>query len=151
MVMWRHLWLSMRGPKIHGMEDHLIEQMKQYKGIGDFTEDFVEQSHQVGVRDELRTKNLKRTRAAISHSHWEWKRNSHSMIRAKEEIQNKFQQRKKRKMVAGEKKVQQKLNRDERRMGSLLAVESGQYKMVANYRMYNEVELDEDEDGEEEE
>ena len=53
-------------------------------------------------------------------------------------------------MVAGEKKVQQKLNRDERRMGSLLAVESGQYKMVANYRMYNEVELDEDEDGEEE-
>ena len=39
-------------------------------------------------------------------------------------------------------------------MGSLLAVESGQYKMVANYRMYNEVELDEDEedeaDGEEE-
>ena len=97
---------------------------------------------------------MKRTRAAISHSHWEWKRNSHSMIKAKEEIQNKFQQRKKRKMVAGEKKVQQKLNRDERRMGSLLAVESGQYKMVANYRMYNEVELDEDEedeaDGEEE-
>jgi hypothetical protein len=72
------------------------------------------------------------------------------MIRAKEEIERKFQQRKKRKMVAGEKKVQQKLNRDERRMGSLLAVESGQYKMVTNYRMYNEVELDEDEDEDDE-
>ena len=42
MIMWRNLRLSMRGPKIHGMEDHLIEQMKQYKGIGNFTEDFVE-------------------------------------------------------------------------------------------------------------
>ena len=144
LVMWRNLRLSMRGPKIHGMEDHLLEQMERFNGIGDFLEDFVEQSHQDGVRDELRTRNLKRSRAFISHSHWEWKRNQLSIIKAKEKINLKIRQRKKRKTVAGEKKVQAKLTRDERRMGSLLAVESGKYSMVASYKRYNEVELDDD-------
>ena len=42
LTMWRHLGLSMRGPKIHGLEDHLVEHMVHYKGIGDNCEDFLD-------------------------------------------------------------------------------------------------------------
>ena len=58
--LWRFLRLSMNGPKMHGMEDHLLAHMQRWKGIGDFCEDFVEQSHQIGVRDEIRTAGLDR-------------------------------------------------------------------------------------------
>ena len=91
----------------------------------------MEQSHQDGVRDELRTRHLKRSRAYISHSHWEWKRNQQSIIKAKERMDNKISKRKRRKTVSNNKKEEQKLKRDERRMGSLLAVESGQYSVIA--------------------
>ena len=36
----------------HAMEDHLLDQIIEFKGIGDFGdfgEDFVEQSHQDGI------------------------------------------------------------------------------------------------------
>jgi hypothetical protein len=42
------------------------------RGIGEFTEDFVEQAHQFGFRDEGRTRGLKDHAAkARSHSNWE--------------------------------------------------------------------------------
>ena len=34
--MWRYLRLSNKGPKIHGLGDHLIDQMEVYNGKGDF-------------------------------------------------------------------------------------------------------------------
>ena len=33
-------------PKIHGIEDHLLDQIIKYNGIGCFIEDFIEQAHQ---------------------------------------------------------------------------------------------------------
>ena len=86
MKLWRYLRLSMRGPKIHGVEDHLRDQMIHYNGIGDFFEDFVEQGHQTGVRDETRTRGLTRMKAFIAHSNWEIKRNRVEVISAKEEV-----------------------------------------------------------------
>ena len=38
------------------MEDHLLDHIKRWNGIGDFAEVFVEQGHQLGVRNEYRTK-----------------------------------------------------------------------------------------------
>ena len=73
--MWRYLRLSMKGPKIHGMEDHLLDQMIEYEGIGKFCEDFVEQAHQYGVKEEIRTRGLDRNKAFMSHSKWEWNGN----------------------------------------------------------------------------
>jgi hypothetical protein len=52
MLKWRDLWLSMKMPKIHGMEDHLIASMEQWNGIGNFLEDSVEQTHQFGMEEE---------------------------------------------------------------------------------------------------
>ena len=105
--MWRNLQLSMRGPKIHGMEDHLVEQMVHYDGIGDFTEDFVEQSHQHEVRDELRTIGLKRSRAFVSHSEWEWKRNQIGIEEARK-IMHEKTSKKKRKTGVVEKEKEEK-------------------------------------------
>ena len=44
-----YLKLSLNGPKVHGIEDHLCDQIEtfniQFNGIGGYAEDFVEQSH----------------------------------------------------------------------------------------------------------
>ena len=52
MVKWRDLRLSTDMLKIHGIEDHLVKQMRDFNGIGCFLEDFVEQAHQFGMRGE---------------------------------------------------------------------------------------------------
>ena len=73
MMKWRDLRLSTKMPKIHGLEDHLIPMMERWNGIGDFLEDFIEQAHQFGMKEEKRTANMRdRVRAANSHSKWEW-------------------------------------------------------------------------------
>ena len=38
-------------PKVHALVQHLLEQFKEYHGIGDFDEQFVERSHQSGKKD----------------------------------------------------------------------------------------------------
>ena len=55
--------------KIHEIEDHLLDQIKKYNGIGCFIEDFIEQAHQFGMLDEKRTANMRdRTKASFSSS-----------------------------------------------------------------------------------
>jgi hypothetical protein len=73
MLKWRDLGLSMKMSKIHALEDHLIATMEQWNEIGDFLEDFIEQAHQFGMKEEKRTANMiDRMTAANSHSEWEW-------------------------------------------------------------------------------
>ena len=50
---WRGLHISV-SPEVHAIEDHLSDQMLQFGGIGDVGEDFVEQSHQDGIKDQKR-------------------------------------------------------------------------------------------------
>jgi hypothetical protein len=73
MVKWRDLGMSMKMPKIHAVEDHLLWQMSLYLGIGDFVEDFIEQAHQIGRTEDNRTRSMRDRRlAAYSNSKWEW-------------------------------------------------------------------------------
>ena len=73
---WKDLRLSLNGPKWHAIEDHLIYLMEYWNGIGCFTEDHVEKSHQTGMLEEKRTGHmLNRERAAKTHSNNEWMRN----------------------------------------------------------------------------
>jgi hypothetical protein len=97
MLKWRDLWLSMKMPKIHGLEDHLAAMMEQWNGIGDFLEDFIEQVHQFGMKEEKRTANMRdRVRAANSHSKWEWADKMSSDVRiAKEEMTKKTSRKRK--------------------------------------------------------
>jgi hypothetical protein len=73
MLKWRDLGMSMKMPKIHAVEDHLLWQMALYVGMGDFVEDFIEQAHQIGRTEDIRTRNMRDRRlAALSNSKWEW-------------------------------------------------------------------------------
>ena len=55
MTCWPNLRLSTKMVKIHGIEDHLLDQIKDYGGIGDFIEDFIEQAHEFGMLDEKKS------------------------------------------------------------------------------------------------
>jgi hypothetical protein len=97
MLKWRDLRLSMKMPKIHGLEDHLVAMMERWNGIGDFLEDFIEQAHQFGMKEEKRTANMRdRVRAANSHSKWEWADKMSGDVRiAKEEMKQKTSRKRK--------------------------------------------------------
>jgi hypothetical protein len=56
--LWRGMDQSI-SPKVHAIEDHLVEQIVRLKGIGDLGEDFVEQSHQDGIIEEFQSKSAK--------------------------------------------------------------------------------------------
>ena len=127
MQMWRGLRLSMLGPKIHGLEDHLLDQVKRYKGIGDFAEDFVEQSHQFGVKDELRTRSMSRNRAFMSHVSWEYMSQNSAVLIAKDKMNNAIKKRKRKRRVELE---QSKEERDRIRIEKLDAIERGEYELM---------------------
>ena len=38
---WRNLRFSSKMPKLHGIEDHLLDHIIKYNGIGCFIEDFI--------------------------------------------------------------------------------------------------------------
>ena len=66
---WRNLRLSTKTVKIHGIEDHLLNQMMKYNKFGYFIEYFIEQTHQLGMIDERRTLNMRDwVKASIDHS-----------------------------------------------------------------------------------
>ena len=65
--LWKYLRFLMMAPKIHGIDDHLLEQMIRWDGIGEYAEDFIKQAHQFGVKEELRTRGMfSKTKTAIA-------------------------------------------------------------------------------------
>jgi len=115
MVKWRDLGLSMDMLKIHGLEDHLVPQMRLFKGIGCFIEDFIEQAHQFGMKEEKRTANMRdRKKAANSHSAWEHASHHAEVIAVKKESSARSK-RKLMKSSAEEKNVRNKIDREETR------------------------------------
>ena len=88
MRLWRGLGNSVT-PKVHAVEDHLLDQIRRLKGIGDLTEDFIEKSHQDGIIDHSRTKNsLTLDAKAKQHSKREHKRLLPSVLCVAEKVQN---------------------------------------------------------------
>ena len=55
---WKDLRLSLNGPKWHAIKDHLIYLMQKWLGIGCFTKDHVEKSHQTGMLEDKRTGHM---------------------------------------------------------------------------------------------
>ena len=134
--LWRDMNMSMQGIKIHGLEDHVVEQIDKWKAVGyaNFGEDFIEQGHQFGMKEERRTKGLTSRRlAAESHSKWEWQANDIKVINAKVELMEKTSRKRKAGVI--ERKLQSKEDREIKRRSSLQAVEYNQYSPVHNYRL----------------
>ena len=63
-----YLRLSIIGPKIHSLEDYLLEYTQKWNRIGDICKDFIEQSHQIGIKDKIRITGLDQYKAFILHS-----------------------------------------------------------------------------------
>ena len=132
--MWRYLRLSTRGTKLHGVEDHLEEQMSKEKGNGDYTGDFVEQAHQGGVQDEYRTKGLSRWKASNSHCNWETLRLKVGVIEAKGRVKKVSTRKRKRGEQDDTKQKRAKVIRDNKRKESLERMERGVHTMIDDFR-----------------
>ena len=66
---WGNLRLSAKTVIIHGIEDHLLDQIKKDNKIECFIEDFIEQSYQYGMIDEKITANIgDRVKKSINYS-----------------------------------------------------------------------------------
>jgi hypothetical protein len=59
-------------PKCHASEDHACDQLELLKGLADFCEDWVEQLHQLGLKNNRRTKTIRnRDRKYKLYTQWE--------------------------------------------------------------------------------
>jgi hypothetical protein len=59
-------------PKCHASEDHAYDQLELLKGLADFCEDWVEQLHQLGLKNNRRTKTIRnRDRKYKLYTQWE--------------------------------------------------------------------------------
>jgi hypothetical protein len=58
LAVWRMLQLSVT-PKSHGSEHHACDQLELLQGLADFCEDWVEQLHQLGLKNNRRTKGVR--------------------------------------------------------------------------------------------
>ena len=68
-------------PKIHGIEDHLLDQIIMYNGIRYFIEDFIEQVYQYGMLEEKKSANvIDRNKTAHNYSKMEMIRNDCKVI-----------------------------------------------------------------------
>ena len=77
MLCWRNLRFSSNIPKIHGIEDHVLDQIVKYNGIGCFIEYCIEQDHQYGMLEERKSANMRdRVKTAHNHSKMEMVRNN---------------------------------------------------------------------------
>ena len=81
MLCWRNLRFSSKMSKIHGIEDHLLDQIIKYNRIGCFIEDFIEQAHQYGMLEERKSANMRdREKTTHDHSKMEMIRNNGKVI-----------------------------------------------------------------------
>ena len=115
MIKWRDLLLSNDMLKIHGIEDHLVPQMKKFNGIGCFIEDFIEQAHQFGMLDESRTSNMRdRERAANCHCAWEEIGQNHKVINKRQEVSTRSRRNLKRNRLGERKQIDQNVKKEKK-------------------------------------
>jgi hypothetical protein len=87
LAVWRTLKLSVT-PKCHGSEHHAADQLEFLQGLVDFLccEDWVEQLHQLGSKNNRRTKGVRnRDRKCGLHTKWEQLSGNRNVQRTKVE------------------------------------------------------------------
>ena len=132
--MWRDLELNV-SPKLHILEDHLYMQLSTFKGLADYSEDFVEQAHQVGIREEARTFTMKdRDRIALIHCRNEHKRSLPSVKTIQAAVAEKSSRKRKQPVVTA--KERQKEERNIKRIATINKVET-ENQTYKNGRRHN--------------
>jgi hypothetical protein len=70
-AVWQIMELSVT-PKCHASEDHACDQLEFLKGLADFCEDWVEQLHQLGLKNNRRMKTIRnQDRKYKLYTQWE--------------------------------------------------------------------------------
>ena len=64
---WRALQFSMGKPKIHGLEDHIMTYLRRFRGLFEYTEEFVEKHHQKKKRNRDRTACMRSNKKSQVH------------------------------------------------------------------------------------
>jgi hypothetical protein len=83
---WQMLELSVT-PKCHGSEWHACDQLELPWGLVDSCEDWVEQLHQLGLKNNRRTKTTRdRDRKCKLRTHWEQLSGNRNVQRTKKEV-----------------------------------------------------------------
>ena len=106
-------------------------------------EDFVEQAHQTGVKDEKRAKGMKNIfDKAKAHNTWEARSNDMHVEEAKINMRSKTSRKKRRR---DERVAESKLSRDKLRASALKAVEDGDFDhslddMIKQFQFKNDEE-----------
>jgi hypothetical protein len=89
LAVWRILELSVT-PKAHAGEAHACDQLEFLKGLADFCEDWVEQLHQLGLKNNRRTKTIRnRDRKYRLYAKWEQLSGNRNVQKIKEEVHKK--------------------------------------------------------------
>jgi hypothetical protein len=91
LVVWRILQLSVT-PKCHGSEDHACDQLEVLKGLAYLCEDWVEQLHQLGLKNNRRTKTKmiqNRDQKYKLYAQWEQLSGNWNVQRIKKEVNQK--------------------------------------------------------------
>jgi hypothetical protein len=89
LTVWRILQLPVT-PKCHGLEDHACDQLEILKGLGDFSENWVEQLHQLGLKNNRRIKTTRnRNRKYKLYPQWEQLSGNPNIQRIKKEVNEK--------------------------------------------------------------
>jgi hypothetical protein len=88
-AVWRIMELSVT-LKCHASDDHACDQLELLKGLVDFCEDWVEQLHQLGLKNNRRTKTIRnRDRKYKLYAQWE-------QLSGNREVQGKVNKKRKR-------------------------------------------------------
>ena len=89
MAQWRVLGLSVT-PKLHGLECHVVPQMRSFGGIKDVLEYWVEQEHQIGNRKDIDWMSQSFASQAKLRARHEVSSRNQSTIVAKQAVKKKF-------------------------------------------------------------
>ena len=147
-VKWDDLRLTKRMPKVHNLFTHLIPQMTMWKGIGDFLEDFVEQGHQTGVKEEYRTHGMRdRSKASQTHSKWEWSGTVNSGVQEAKTKIEKITRRKRKRDGATIKEENDKTRQENRNKKRILCLNNASIipNVINEYGYGDDANEDEDE------
>ena len=134
MKAWRCMGFTMGMPKIHAIEDHLLEEMRYWMGIGCFCEDFIEQAHQFGNIAEKRTHGMRDfVKKFVSQSRNEKIQQLPDVINAKTKVEE-DSPKKKRKNSAREDNETEKRQRRERYLESAFEkIGRGEFMDITDY------------------
>mmetsp|Transcript_11935 Transcript_11935/g.17116 ORF Transcript_11935/g.17116 Transcript_11935/m.17116 type:complete len:205 (-) Transcript_11935:44-658(-) len=89
MAQWRALGLSVT-PKLHGLECHVVPQMRSFGGMKELLEYWVEQEHQIGNRKDIDWMSQSFASQATLRARHEVSSRNKSTIGAKQAVRKKF-------------------------------------------------------------